>query len=98
MPLELTFKAPDVIALVINGQRWWGADLSDAVRMLALEFRRFSLDHGWYFYPGAFRPEAIEKDKIRNGHIDRRLFFPLEDLYGDRQKGGTDWPGNLFAG
>lgn len=32
--------------------------------------------------------EAVAKDKIRNGHIDRALSFPLEDLYGDGQPAG----------
>lgn len=30
----------------------------------------------------------MAKDNIRNGHIDRNLSFPLEDLYGDGQPGG----------
>ena len=56
--------------------------------MLCSEFRKYSLDRGWYFYPDALPVESVEKDKIRNGHIDRKLSFPLEDLYGDGQPAG----------
>src|SRR6185312_7714471 len=41
----------------------------------------------WGFYPDALPPEALAT-KIRNGHIDRNLSFPLEDLYGDGQPAG----------
>jgi hypothetical protein len=56
--------------------------------MLCTEFRKYSLDRGWYFYPDALPRDAIAKDDIRNGHIDRKLAFPLEDLYGDGQPAG----------
>jgi hypothetical protein len=65
-----------------------GAQLPDSLRMLILEYRRYTLDRAWYFYPDALPSEAIEQDKIRNGYIDRRLSFPLEDVYGDGQKAG----------
>lgn len=31
---------------------------------------------------------AVAKDDIRNGRIERKLSFPLEDLYGDGQPAG----------
>lgn len=65
-----------------------GAELPAHVRMLCAEFRKYSLDRGWYFYPDALPPDAVAQDDIRNGHIDRKLSFPLEDLYGDGQPGG----------
>lgn len=65
-----------------------GDSLPPHVRMLCAEFRKYSLDRGWYFYPDALPPEAIAQDDIRNGHIDRKLSFPLEDLYGDGQSAG----------
>jgi hypothetical protein len=39
-------------------------------------------------YPDALPETAVAKNKIRNGHIDRKLSFPLEDLYGDGQPAG----------
>jgi hypothetical protein len=65
-----------------------GDDLPAHVRLLCNEFRRYGLDRDWYFYPDALPPEALAKDKIRNGYIDRNLSFPLEDLYGDGQPAG----------
>jgi hypothetical protein len=65
-----------------------GDNLPGHVRMLCTEFRKYSLDRGWYFYPDALPPDAVATDKIRNGHIDRKLSFPLEDLYGDGQPAG----------
>lgn len=38
--------------------------------------------------PDALPDDALAKDDIRNGHIDRKLSFPLEDLYGDGQPAG----------
>lgn len=56
--------------------------------MLCAEFRKYSLDRGWYFYPDALPDEAVEKGDVRNGRIDRKLSFPLEDLYGDGRPAG----------
>lgn len=64
-----------------------GEDLPYAARLLLAEYWRYALDVLWSFYPDALPPEALA-DKIRNGHIDRTLSFPLEDLYGDGQKAG----------
>jgi len=65
-----------------------GDALPPHVRMLCTEFRKYSLDRGWYFYPDALPEDAVAKDEIRNGHIDRKLSFPLEDLYPDGRPAG----------
>lgn len=65
-----------------------GDKLPIPIRVLMLEYRRFSLDRAWYFYPDALPPEAIEREKVRNGRIDRRLSIPVEDIYGDGQNAG----------
>jgi hypothetical protein len=59
-----------------------------SVRLLLSEYRRYALDVTWWFYPDALSEDAIAKDDIRNGHIDRKLSFPLEDLYNDGQPAG----------
>jgi len=64
-----------------------GDDLPYAPRLLLSEYWRYALDVLWSFYPDTLPSEALA-DKIRNGHIDRSLSFPLEDLYGDGQKAG----------
>lgn len=61
-----------------------GPDLDPAVRMLVAEYCKYALDRGWYYYPDAL-PAKILATENRNGHIDRTLSFPLEDLYPDGQ-------------
>jgi len=66
-----------------------GDELPYAARLLLAEYWRYALDVIWSFYPDSLPPEALaEPDKIRNGHIDPKLSFPLEDIYGDGQKAG----------
>ena len=55
--------------------------------MLISEYCKYALDRAWFYYPDALPPEALATE-IRNGHIDRTLSFPLEDLYGDGQPAG----------
>ncbi|MEG3086001.1 hypothetical protein [Sphingomonas sp. PB4P5] len=56
-------------------------DLPHSVKLLTAEFCRYGLQRAWSFYP-AHLPDDIFPDEIRNGEIDRKLAFPLEDLYG----------------
>lgn len=66
-----------------------GPDLDPAARMLVSEYCRYALDRAWYYYPDALPPEAIaEEQRENNGHVDRSLSFPLEDLYADGQPAG----------
>src|SRR5690606_15767483 len=66
-----------------------GPDLEPAARMLIAEYCRYALDRAWYYYPDALPPEAIAKEqRLTNGHVDRALSFPLEDLYADGQPAG----------
>ena len=64
-----------------------GPELEPAARMLISEYCRYALDRAWYFYPDALPADALATDN-RNGHIDRDLSFPLEDLYVDGQPAG----------
>lgn len=65
-----------------------GEELPPKMKLLLAEYRRFAFDRSWAYYPDALPEEAVAKDNIRNGHIDRNLSFPLEDLYGDGQAAG----------
>lgn len=66
-----------------------GPDLEPAARMLISEFCRYALHRGWFYYPDALPPEAVSpKQREANGHIDRNLSFPVEDLYADGQPAG----------
>ncbi|WP_404370162.1 hypothetical protein AB5I39_01390 [Sphingomonas sp. MMS24-J45] len=66
-----------------------GPDLDPAARMLVAEYCKYALDRAWYYYPDVL-PRAVLSPKQRptNGHIDRKLSFPLEDLYADGQLAG----------
>jgi hypothetical protein len=66
-----------------------GPDLEPAARMLIAEYCKYALDRAWYYYPDALPPEIISpRQRETNGHIDRKLSFPLEDLYPDGQLAG----------
>jgi hypothetical protein len=66
-----------------------GPDLEPAARMLIAEYCKYALDRTWCYYPDALPKEAIsEKQRESNGHVDRKLSFPLEDLYPDGQQAG----------
>ncbi|WP_349356859.1 hypothetical protein [Sphingobium nicotianae] len=64
-----------------------GPELEPAARMLISEYCKYALDRAWFYYPDALPAEALA-EKNRNGHIDRALSFPLEDLYVDGQPAG----------
>lgn len=64
-----------------------GPELEPAARMLISEYCKYALDRAWFYYPDALPGEALAQE-IRNGHIDRDLSFPLEDLYVDGQPAG----------
>lgn len=64
-----------------------GPELEPAARMLISQYCRYALDRAWYYYPDVLPQDALAQD-IRNGHIDRDLSFPVEDLYVDGQPAG----------
>jgi hypothetical protein len=66
-----------------------GPDLEPAVRMLIAEYCKYTLHRAWYYYPDALPAEVLAPEqRENNGHIDRKLSFPLEDLYADGQPAG----------
>jgi hypothetical protein len=64
-----------------------GPELEPAARMLISEYCKYALDRAWFYYPDALPVEALATEN-RNGHIDPKLSFPLEDLYVDGQPAG----------
>ncbi|WP_292962884.1 hypothetical protein [Novosphingobium sp. UBA1939] len=66
-----------------------GPDVDAAVRLLLTEYCRYALDRAWFYYPDALPEEALSpQQRPTNGHIDRELSFPVEDLYIDGQQAG----------
>ncbi len=64
-----------------------GPDLDPAARLMVSDYCRFALDRAWFYYPDTLPAEMLS-DNPRNGHIDRKLSFPLEDLYVGGDKAG----------
>jgi hypothetical protein len=64
-----------------------GPDLDPAALLMVSDYCRYALDRAWYYYPDALPADMIS-DEPRNGHIDRKLSFPLEDLYVGGDKAG----------
>lgn len=87
-PYMAAYECFEAFAAFDEYLRIGGEEILPAVKLLLSEFRRYALDFTWYFYPDALPDEVVAKDNIRNGHIDRALSFPLEDLYGDGQPAG----------
>ncbi|MDQ0249577.1 hypothetical protein J2W22_001624 [Sphingomonas kyeonggiensis] len=66
-----------------------GPELDPAAKLLICEYCRYALDRAWFYYPDALPEDAIApKQRPTNGHIDRALSFPVEDLYVDGQPAG----------
>lgn len=57
-----------------------GPDLDPMAQMLISEYCRFAVHRAWFYYPDTLPKEVLATEN-RNGHIDRKLSFPLEDLY-----------------
>ena len=86
-PYMAIYECFDSFAAFEGYLRDSGPDLDPAARLLISEYCKYALDRAWYYYPDALPPEVLATD-IRNGHIDRTLSFPLEDLYGGGQPAG----------
>ena len=65
-----------------------GPDVDPAVRMLISEYCKYTLERAWSYFPDALPKEAIHEGEHQSGTVDRKLSFPLEDLYADGQKAG----------
>lgn len=66
-----------------------GPDLDPAARLLVTEYCRHALDRAWFYYPDSLPKDVLSPDQREgNGHIDRALSFPVEDLYVDGQPAG----------
>ncbi len=88
-PYMAMFECFDSFAAFERYLKDGGPDLDANVRMLVSEYCRYALDRAWYYFPDALPPEAIAPEQREgNGHIDRKLSFPLEDLYLDGQQAG----------
>ncbi|MFS0849950.1 hypothetical protein AB3M93_10860 [Novosphingobium panipatense] len=86
-PYMAAYECFDSYAAFERYLDYMGVDIIPGVKLLVNEFCRHALDRGWYYYPDALPEEALATEN-RNGHIDRSLNYPVEDLYPDGQKAG----------
>ncbi len=63
-------------------------DWAPSVRLLMGEYYRYVLSRAIAYYPPAMPEEILAKEN-RNGHIDRTLWFPLEDIYASGAPSGA---------
>jgi len=86
-PYMAVYECFDSFAAFERYLDFGGPDLIPSVKLLVSEYCRYALDRAWYFYPDALPKDGLATDN-RNGHIDRELSFPVEDLYPDGQQAG----------
>ncbi|WP_116091972.1 hypothetical protein [Sphingomonas crusticola] len=79
-PYMALYECFDSFAAMERYLKDGGPDLDASARLMVSEYCRFALDRAWFYYPDALPADLLCK-KPRNGHIDRKLSFPLEDLY-----------------
>lgn len=86
-PYTAPFETYDSYLAFEQVLRHGGSGLDPAIRLLLSEFCAYALDGTWLAFPQHVKPELLANG-CRNGHIDRTLAFPLEDLYADGQPAG----------
>jgi hypothetical protein len=86
-PYMAAYEAFEMFAAFDEALKVGDKDLPEAMKLLMCEYRRYALDVLWSFYPDFLPTESLAKE-IRNGHIDRALSLPLEDVYGDGSEAG----------
>jgi hypothetical protein len=62
-------------------------DIPESVRLMLAEYCKYTPSRAWFTYPSDLPDDAISK-QVRNGHIDRKLSIPLEDIYADGKLAG----------
>lgn len=87
-PYMAMFECMDSFAAFEEFLRDTGPDVDQAAIQLVTQYCRYALDRAWFYYPQNLPPKVLAKKDIRNGYIDRKLAFPVEDLYVDGQPAG----------
>lgn len=86
-PYMAAYEAFEMFAAFDEALKISDRDLPEQLKLLMCEYRRYALDVLWSFYPDFLPTESLATD-IRNGHLDRALSLPLEDVYGDGSQAG----------
>ena len=86
-PYMAAYEAFEMFAAFDEALKVSGEPLPAPLKLLMCEYRRYALDGLWSFYPDFLPPDGLAQTS-RNGHIDRSLSVPLEDIYGDGSPAG----------
>jgi hypothetical protein len=86
-PYMAVYECFDSFAALERYLDFGGPDVIPSVKLLVSEYCRYALDRAWSYYPDALPADGLATEN-RNGHIDRGLSFPVEDLYPDGQPAG----------
>ncbi len=86
-PYMAAYEAFEMFAAFDEALKVSDKDLPEAMKLLMCEYRRYSLDVLWSYYPDFLPPDGLATE-VRNGHIDRALSVPVEDIYGDGSPAG----------
>jgi hypothetical protein len=86
-PYMAAYEAFEMFAAFDEALKISDSELPEPLRLLMCEYRRYAFDFLWSFYPDFLPAEALATE-VRNGHIDRALSLPLEDVYGDGSPAG----------
>ena len=95
---EASYLAPyeesESFAACLTYLRTAGDQTPPAIRYLLAEFMKYLLHRGRFYYPQELPARAIAK-KAKEGHIDRKLWIPLEDLRTGWATKRSGWTGGL---
>lgn len=86
-PYMAAYEAFEMFAAFDEALKISDVELPESLKLLMCEYRRYALDVLWSFYPDFLPIDSLATD-IRNGHIDRALSIPVEDVYGDGSPAG----------
>lgn len=86
-PYMALFECFDSFAAFESLLKDAGGQMLPEARLLVSQYCKYALHRAWFYFPDALPAELLATN-IRNGHIDRGLSFPLEDLYADGQPAG----------
>jgi hypothetical protein len=79
-PYLAAFEEAEVFEAFLEYLADVGGDAPDDVAYLLAEYFRCTLARTWSYYPSEL-PEEILSKEVMNGHLDRNLAIPLEDVY-----------------
>jgi hypothetical protein len=65
-----------------------GDGVLPSIRLLLAEYCKYLIHRAWYHYPSEL-PRSVLAEKTKEGHLNRHLSIPLEDLYDGWTRAGT---------